>query len=326
MSPHFHVAGSVVPSPPPAASGVRRHVSLNYGPGVRSKTGSGLKRSGTLQATAPPHSHGSSTPDPVDYSQDSDYQSYEGEDVNANVAAPTADEEYYLRQQASIGRQSPWSQGNEWRATGNANGPGGNATIDDVQRALSSLEIASGNNNAQYGGAAYGNPQPQVYPPRFGSGPRTTNVGNMMVGNNNYDAGRRTPTRGHNNQNWDQGQNQPMQPRRSNPNLQYAYQQGGHSKNGSGNNGPNIPAVPPIPQQYLQQQSRPGLGLNTDFSNAQYNTTSGQTPVQGFVNTPIDVPALISSKGYNPANFDIKPTFVSCMRSKPRCLKLTKPF
>lgn len=320
MSPHFQVAGSDVPSPPPAGSGVRRHVSLNYSTGVggaRNKTGSGLKRSGTLQATVPPHSQGSSTPDPVEYSQDSDYQSYESEDLSTTSAAPSADEEYYHRQQASIGRQSPWSQGNEWRAPGN--GPGGNASIDDVQRALSTLEIASsGSNNPAYGAGAYSNPQPQpqAYPPRFSGGSRGGNVGNpnMMGGNNNnYDAGRRTPSRGQNNQNWDQGQPGGLvQPRRSNPNLQYAYQQGGHNKNGNGNNGSGtIPAVPPIPQQYLQQQQgRPGLGLNTDFSNSSYNTTSGQTPVQGFVNTPIDVPALISSKGYNPANFDIKPAFV----------------
>ena len=165
---------------------------------------------------------------------------------------------------------------------------------------------------------AYGNgqpQQPQAYPPRFSGGPRSGNMGNnsnnMMGGNNTYDAGRRTPNRGQNNQNWDQGQPGLIQPRRSNPNLQYAYQQGGHSKNGSGNGGAGtIPAVPPIPQQFLQQQQgRPGLGVNTDFSSANYNTTSGQTPVQGFVNTPIDVPALISSKGYNPANFDTKPGF-----------------
>jgi hypothetical protein len=39
---------------------------------------------------------------------------------------------------------------------------------------------------------------------------------------------------------------------------------------------------------------------------------SGQTPTQGpFVNTPVDVPSLIASKGYNPVNFDLRPGFVS---------------
>jgi hypothetical protein len=47
-----------------------------------------------------------------------------------------------------MGRASPWAQqaNNDWRAAGYQNN---NAGIDDVQRALSTLEIA-GNGNQMY--------------------------------------------------------------------------------------------------------------------------------------------------------------------------------
>ena len=48
----------------------------------------------------------------------------------------------------------------------------------------------------------------------------------------------------------------------------------------------------------------------------QARTATGQTPTQGpFANTPIDVPSLIATKGYNPATFDTRPTFVSRLHS-----------
>jgi hypothetical protein len=37
-----------------------------------------------------------------------------------------------------------------------------------------------------------------------------------------------------------------------------------------------------------------------------------QGPAQGTVTSPVDVPTLIATKGYNPVNFDTKPSFVSC--------------
>ena len=81
-----------------------------------------------------------------------------------------------------------------------------------------------------------------------------------------------------------------------------------------------MPSVPPIPQQYLSQAGssqpqgngagRAGLGVATNFApNSPSIMPSGQTPVQGFVNTPVDVPSLIATKGYNPANFDTRPAF-----------------
>jgi hypothetical protein len=90
--------------------------------------------------------------------------------------------------------------------------------------------------------------------------------------------------------------------RGSNPNLQYIYDQQGRPD-------PSIPNVPPIPAQYLQQVGGQGPRLGVAPQFAQGQTGNGGQSLQGFVTTPIDVPSLIASKGYNPANFDIRPTF-----------------
>lgn len=334
------------PSPPPAGSGVRRHVSLTYGAAVGGprKVNSGLKRSGTLQATVPNHSQSSNAPEPTDYHQDASEYAYEPEDSNVNQSSGyTLEEEAYLRQQAQQQQQQQqqyggmnrsWNQNSDWRGSGNAQA----TTIDDVQRALSTLDIAQGG----YGGGNQYASNQSAQPPRFSTsrGSNNGNGGNLMGGNGNkapgeYE-GRRTPNRSQNNwqqqqqqqqrNDWDQGTQQGyLGGRRSNSNLQYSYQQGGHSKGSSGSPGMNnVPAVPAIPQQYLQQQQgqqgygqqqsgRPGLGLATNFSSGNGNggnASPGQTPVQQTINTPIDVPSLIAAKGYNPSNFDTKPVFV----------------
>jgi hypothetical protein len=321
----------------------------------------GLKRSGTLQATLPVHSQSTTPPDTSEQAEEEEY-AYEIEDNSAAY-----EEEYYTRQQQqqqqqqqynnSLGRSSPWSSGNDWR--GYASGGNGNAAIDDVQRALSALELASNQTAAPivshpgYGG--YQQPTQPVHPPRFNATtpqPQQTNSrgnnGNggynniKLQGANEFD-GRKTPLSqprgGYSQQqypsqqqrderNWDQQKDQGLRGRASNPNLQQNYQQGGsgHIKSASGSSNSAVgssgavPSVPPIPQQYLQQQSqvqgnqagRPGLGVATTFTNpVNPNTTvpSGQTPVQPFVNTPIDVPSLIATKGYNPAAFDTRPQF-----------------
>jgi len=101
--------------------------------------------------------------------------------------------------------------------------------------------------------------------------------------------------------------------RGSNPNLQYVYAQGQQGRP----DGAGIPNVPPIPPQYLQQQ--PGgqgqrLGMAPQFGQGQLGQGQGGNggqPLQGFINSPIDVPSLIALKGYNPSNFDVRPVFVS---------------
>jgi hypothetical protein len=53
---------------------------------------------------------------------------------------------------------------------------------------------------------------------------------------------------------------------------------------------------------------------------------NGGQSLQGFVNSPIDVPSLIALKGYNPSNFDIRPQFVSRLPRPVKALPLTRAF
>ena len=172
LSPHF--ANPPLPSPP-AASGVRRHVSLTYGAtvGAPRKVSSGLKRAGTVQGAgpSPAYSQNSSPPDTVGHAEEDEDYSYDQEEPSLY------EDDYYFRQQqqftnTSIGRSSPWSSNNDWRSLGST-GPGngnGNVAIDDVQRALSALELAS-NPQTVPQGVPYGNYQQptnqSTNPPRF---------------------------------------------------------------------------------------------------------------------------------------------------------------
>ncbi|KAH9945805.1 YTH-domain-containing protein [Epithele typhae] len=95
---------------------------------------------------------------------------------------------------------------------------------------------------------------------------------------------------------------------RSNPNLQQLYQQG--KMDGQG-----IPNVPSIPPQYLNQGQAPRMGVSN--MGAQGMPAQGGNQGQGnqgagadnFTGTPIDVPTLIATKGYNPVDFDTRPAF-----------------
>ncbi|PBK93187.1 YTH-domain-containing protein [Armillaria gallica] len=340
---------TTVPSPPLAASGVRRHVSLTYGAqgagGTRPKMASStLKRSGTLQTPVPVH------PPPP---EDTIVAAAEEEEYSYGEDPAGYEEDYYGKQYGGptspVGRSSPWSLNNEWRATGGSGlstsstgSLNNNLPIDDVQRALSALDISSNGGNGQnmYGG----NYQPggqSNHPPRFNpahpppnqslSGRNSSNSNNgngrklqLMTDNDGRKTPVSQPTTGSNFQqyqpqgqqsqsagaaNWEQ-KDRGLTGRTSNPNLQYGYQQGhGKSASSSSSSGTGIPNVPAIPAQYLQQQQRPGLGVATNFAPGQ-SGGSGQTPTQGpFANTPIDVPSLIATKGYNPANFETRPQF-----------------
>ncbi|KAH8826858.1 YT521-B-like domain-containing protein [Flagelloscypha sp. PMI_526] len=288
------------PSPPPADSGQPSNVP------------------GTLQTPLPPH--------PAEGTSDAGLYIDEHTDEYSLNEDPGAYEPDYSQQaptQNQYGRSSPWSQGSEWRA--------GAGPTDDVSHALSSMDINASSTQPYPGNYPQAGGGQAVHPPRFNQPnapyrPPSSNAGGPVGGDNvgAFNDGRRTPSSGNV---WEQ-RTPSLQARRSNPNLQYGYQQGhqqGHAKtpsggsNASGHGGQPqmntaIPSVPPIPQHLLQQQhnsARPGLGLSTNVPPAPSPTTahSGQTPIQGFINTPIDVPALIASKGYNPAHFDIRPPF-----------------
>jgi hypothetical protein len=120
--------------------------------------------------------------------------------------------------------------------------------------------------------------------------------------------------------------------RSSNPNLSNSY------RNGSGNGGNSgIPNVPPIPPQFLNNQGQaPRLGQNQNnfgmagvgggqrgqgqsvgvtSSGNGTNPSAPQFPVgsDNLITSPVDIPTLLATKGYNPVEFDIKPPCVgSC--------------
>ena len=120
--------------------------------------------------------------------------------------------------------------------------------------------------------------------------------------------------------------------RSSNPNLGGSYRSGGSN---GGNN--VIPNVPPIPPQFLNNQGQaPRMGRDqNNFGMVGGGSGSGQHDQNhgGSVNgngagtnpsathfhigsgdpitSPVDVPTLLATKGYNPVEFDIKPPCVS---------------
>ncbi|KAJ3841101.1 YTH-domain-containing protein [Lentinula raphanica] len=309
------------PSPPPAASSVRRHVSLTYGAqgaGVNRPKVTSLKRAGTLQTPLPPNN----TVENV--GTGASEEEYEYTYTNEDPAAYDTYDTYATGGPTSpLGRSSPWGStgsssgsGGDWRAPGGLAQAGNNA-IDDVQRALSSMEISGSGASGSFGQSAH--------PPRFNpTHPGPTQAPGIRGGNGNgnnkhdYD-GRKTPTsQGQYNSS---GGNDTLTGRISNPNLQYAYNQ--HHKNSSGGSAGSverIPNVPPIPSQYLQQNQQQQLqnnqqtrlGVATSFVGGQSQQgnrdLTGQNAPQAFEG-PLDVSSLIATKGYNPSTFDIRPDF-----------------
>jgi hypothetical protein len=341
-----------------------------------------LRRSGTLQTTAPRHQStaaaGVRSPSPTEAEEEYEYEQQEEEDPYADDSY--ADEAYFVPPQAqgvplqqqnmhngyamNQRARSPWAHpgGGEWHqnpAMGMP-GAGGDVGIDDVQRALSSLELSSAHGSQGPPPPGAFQPGQSVHPPRFnpshpppsqqpggtnlrrapptnrkysnsndpqnlalqtevsGAGPGPVSAGAYMSHGGGQAHSRSTSERsdasggrerafsaaGASGQ-WDQ--NRRLGDRTSNPNLQYAYGQQG---------GQNIPNVPPLPAQYQQQQQQPRLGVATGFGQGMQGQVGGpmnQGAGQGqpVITSPVDVPSLIAAKGYNPANFDTKPSFVS---------------
>lgn len=126
---------------------------------------------------------------------------------------------------------------------------------------------------------------------------------------------------------WDQ-KSRILKGRGSNPNLGQGFQE----QYGAGGGGVfgGMPPPPPIPAQYLNQiqagRLASGAGSMANFGTGpvqQFGTMRVQ-PHQALADTqnpplldpaaflasPIDVPAMIAQKGYNPATFDTKPAYV----------------
>jgi YTH domain-containing family protein len=349
--------GPPIPSPPPG-SAVRRHQSLTYGTataGVKKGMASaGLRRAGTLQNQGRTHGHHPQTPSPT-----------AGEEDFGGSSNGHEDESYFDQQVSNQGppyptspiSRSPWSTpSSEWRSSGgNANPVGsnnGSSAIDDVQRAISSMDI---NSHAQgYSAATFPGAQP-THPPRFnpnqpqqfaalrnapndndGSASRKlqliTNLderGNQLSGSSSgpVSASAYVPHIGHGlpqstgqqqragtgetderaftaSGTWDQKE-RILHTRSSNSNINHGSNTQQQQSKAQG-----IPSVPPIPAQFLQanQQQNARLGLNTQTSSL---GVVGAQP--GLLTSPIDIPTLVATKGYNPQNFDTRPAFVRCL-------------
>ena len=233
LSPHF--SGATQESLPSVGSGVRRHVSLTYGAAATgTRRGGMLKRSGTLQA--PSHSQNTTPPEPVEQDQEEEY-TYGTED------AGTYDDDYFPRQQypasPPVGRSSPWTPSNEWRSSGY---PSAGTSVDDVQRALSTLELSNNQNmghNYHPGGQSVHPPRfnPPYPPPLHVMGSRHANNGSNSSGNGKnplmpeYDGQQAPLSQGRSSYmhstnergSWEQ-RDRVLSNRSSNSSLQYGYQ------------------------------------------------------------------------------------------------------
>ena len=312
LSPHF--SGATHDPSPSVGSGVRRHVSLTYGTAAASSRRGMLKRSGTLQA--PPHSQNATPPEPAESAQEEEY-TYANEDA---ATYDGFDDEYFTRQQypasPPVGRASPWTPSNEWRSSGY---PNAGTSIDDVQRALSSLELSNNQTMGSYhpGGQSVHPPRfnPPYPPPMHVMGSRHGNNGSNSSGSGKnqltteyegnqapFSQGRSSYMHSGNERgSWEQKERVPSN-RSSSSNLHYGYQQGTsqHAKSASSGSGSGSQG------QYMQQ---PRLNVTSPFG-GQQQSSPGQITAPGFISAPIDVPTLIATKGYNPIDFDTKPAFV----------------
>jgi hypothetical protein len=332
-----------IPSPPPG-SAVRRHQSLTYGTATQRMASAGLRRAGTLQNQGRTHGHQPQTPSPTGADEEFTEGSAGGEDESY------FDRQVSIGQQhpASPINRSPWSTpSNEWRPSGgNANLVGsnnGSSTIEDLQRGISSMDI-----NNQYSPATFSGAQSN-HPPRFNPNQPQQFTALRSTAQNDSDASRKLQLvtnldergnqiagsspgpvsasayvppiglsqstgqhqRGSTGEpddraitasgTWDQKE-RILHTRTSNPNINFGVNAQQQHK------GHGIPSVPPIPSQYLQanqqQNFRPG-------PNTQLGGGLGVLGAQpGVLTSPIDIPTLIANKGYNPQNFDTRPSFV----------------
>lgn len=323
QSPHL------ASTPPPPGANVRRHQSLTAG--ATRKLNSGLRRSGTLHTPMPPHHQSQTSPEVQPSEEEYTTETIEQDECyNQNQNHPTN----------SVGCQSPWGAGSnsnqntEWRNNaGPAQVSSQKLAIDDVQRALSTLEIARASGvhpTIQYGGVGAGTGQ-SLHPPRFNpkhppplqppgaprlqqnndpqlmsefegrKTPLATSTSRSGSGSTYYQNSKRS---GQSDERAWEGREPALSAGGSNSHLHH----GDHNKNSSpsslgggvGNGNETIPNVPPTPWQYIQQPQR--------MSNSQ-NSNQTVPDVQQLLTTSIDVPTLIATKGYNPPTFDNKPAF-----------------
>jgi YTH domain-containing family protein len=335
-----------IPSPPPG-SAVRRHQSLTYGTATQRMASAGLRRAGTLQNQGRTHGHQPQTPSPTGADEEFTEGSAGREDES--YFEPQASNQGQQHPTSPINR-SPWSTpSNEWRSSGgNGNLVGsnnGSSAIEDLQRGLSSMDINNQYSAATFSGAQSNHPprfnpnQPQQYTALRSTAQNdsdasrklqlVTNLderGNQITGSSSgpVSASAYVPPIGHPQSTgqqqrggtgepddraitasgtWDQKE-RVLHTRTSNPNINFVSNAQQQQQRGQG-----IPSVPPIPSQFLQanQQQNFRLGLNTQLGGGGLGVLGAQP---GILTSPVDIPTLIANKGYNPQNFDTRPSFV----------------
>ncbi len=337
-----------IPSPPPG-SAVRRHQSLTYGTATQRMASAGLRRAGTLQNQNRTHGHQAQTPSPTgadeEYAEGSagreDESYFDRQVSNQGQQHPTSP----INRSPWSTPSNEWrSSGGNANLAGSNNG---SSAIDELQRGLSSMDINNQYSAATFSGAQSNHPprfnlnQPQQFTTlrstaqndSDGSASRklqlVTNLderGNQIPGSSSgpVSASAYVPPIGHPQSTgqqqrggtgepddraitasgtWDQKE-RVLHTRTSNPNINFAsnVQQQQQQK------GQSIPSVPPIPSQFLQsnQQQNLRLGLSTQLGGI--GVLGAAQP--GILTSPVDIPTLIATKGYNPQNFDTRPTFV----------------
>ena len=365
LSPSFPANAT---SPPPAEVNVRRNQSLTYGAtaGNVRRSAVNLRRSGTLQAHMErPHAASSaSPPSPLDNEEDfQDEVPLTEEEVEYLLHRQQQQQQQQQSQQqqnaygqtqgnytptSSMGRSSPWSisnNANEWKYGGNNNG---SSALDDVQRAMSALELSGANLSQQHQNFAS-----QARPPRlnqqggtigeglhrssnsigngssngngFGTGMSinqrggqdklslVTDIDTSSIKSGPSSAGTNVPSVGHGNgfiQH--RNPNDPWEQKQQRP-LGTRTSNPNLQQSVRGNfDASGLPPNPPIPAQYLGQQDVQRLGPTSAFGqNAQSPAPGGLQLPPNFISAPLDPPSLVAAKGYNPTTFDCKPGFVS---------------
>jgi hypothetical protein len=328
-----------VPSPPPAGSSVRRHQSLTHG--AHTSSSAGLRRAGTLQAGGR-HRQLDTAP-ASDIMKRSTKRNRDLSIRTKTTPTLTPAPQHTIQGQGQyptspMGRSSPWGTpcAGEWGTAGGSFTPVGAGNPDDLARALPISTSTTTTSILAMRGYQGGQ---SSHPSRFRPAPSAGMCPGNMQGTNTGSSrklqldtgpdGRKTPTQpgpapasapayvqamGQQQQmhhprtgsiseadrsmaaagasSWEQ-----MHQRTSNPNLNYRFNQGQKG---------NIPNVPPIPTQYLNQNQpggqAPRMGNSSNQVHMQVDN-NGQ-PVPGFIHSPVDVPSLIAGKGYNPPNFD----------------------
>jgi YTH domain-containing family protein len=156
-----------------------------------------------------------------------------------------------------------------------------------------------GERSAQLAGTSSGPASASAYVPPIGHGlPQSTSQQQRGGASDHED--RANTAAG----TWDQKE-RVLQSRSSNPNMNYGSVAQQQAK------AQGIPSVPPIPAQFLNQQQSFRLGLNT----TQVGGLGALGAQPGLLTSPVDIPALVATKGYNPQNFDTRPTFVRGLRN-----------